>query len=63
MKGIAKKVLDRLDARESTKKARTLFLNDENYKRLVRICKVRECKPSQVVDELIAVFLEQVEGE
>lgn len=58
---MAAEVLRRLDAKEPQKSQRTLFLNTENYKRLEAFAEQSGRKPSHIIDELVALFLEQIE--
>ena len=58
-KNIAKEVLKRLEVKEPEKGQRTLFLNTANYKRLEALAEKEGRKPSHIIDELIALFLEQ----
>jgi hypothetical protein len=45
--------------RNTTKKARNLMLNNENYKKFEHLCKADDIFPSEVLDEFIALYIER----
>ena len=60
-KGIAGEVLRRFETKEPQRSQRTLFLNAYNYKRLEAFSERTGRKPSHIVDELMELFLEQID--
>ncbi len=55
--GLVGKVMARLKGK-TEKGPQTLYLSKVNYDRLKEFCDKEDTSPSQLIDELIAVFLE-----
>jgi hypothetical protein len=62
-KGVVEEVIQRLKKKERpVRTKRTLVLTENTYKEFERLCRTSGRYPSEVVDEFIALFVEQKGG-
>lgn len=57
-KSIASEIMDRLEAKQPKRTKITLVLNGEKFQEFKALCRERDRFPSDVLDEFIAMFIE-----